>query len=138
VPAGPTRLEVLRGFLPHSPFPLELGMEVVELEPDRAVLRLPWRPELATIADVVHGGAIATLLDTAGMAAAWADDQTVPESPAGATVAMSISYMSAARAADLVAVGQVLRRGATLCFVDVSVTAGEEVVAKGMVTHRYG
>ena len=138
MPAGPTRLEVMRGFLPHSPFPLELGMEVVELEPDRAVLRLPWRPELATIADVVHGGAIATRLDTAGMAAAWADDETVPESAAGSTVAMSISYMSAARASDLVAVGQVARRGASLCFVDVTVTAGEEVVAKGMVTHRFG
>lgn len=138
MPAGPTRLEVMRGFLPHSPFPLELGMEVVELEPDRAVLRLPWRPKLATIADVVHGGAIATLLDTAGMAAAWADDDTVPESIGGATVAMSISYMSAARAADLVAVGEVVRRGASLCFVDVTVTAGADMVAKGMVTHRYG
>lgn len=88
----------MRGFLPHSPFPLELGMEVVELEPDRAVL----------------------------------------ESVGGATVAMSISYMSAARAADLVAVGEVVRRGASLCFVDVIVTAGADVVAKGMVTHRYG
>lgn len=87
---------------------------------------------------MVHGGAIATLLDTAGMAAAWADDQTVPESIGGATVAMSIAYKSAARAADLVAVSEVMRRGAGLCFVDVAVMAGDEVVAKGMVTHRYG
>ena len=46
--------------------------------------------------DVVHGGAIAALLDTASMAAAWADD-TVPEAVAGATVSMSVDYVSAAR-----------------------------------------
>lgn len=132
----PTRREAMRGFLPHSPFVRELGIELDELETDRAVLRLPWRPELATIADVVHGGAVATLLDTAGMAAAWSDD-AAPEAIGGATVAMSISYVSAARAADLVAVAEVVRRGGSLCFVDVTVTAGDEVVAKGMVTHRF-
>ena len=55
--------------------------------------------------DVVHGGAIAALLDTAGMAAAWSDD-TVPEKLAGATVSMSVSFAAAARATDLTAAPQ--------------------------------
>ena len=76
----PTRAEIMRSFVPASPFAKELGIEIVDLRLDHAELRLPWSPRLATMGDVVHGGAIATLLDTAGMAAAWSDD-TVPEKP---------------------------------------------------------
>ena len=98
----PTRAEIMRSFVPASPFAKELGIEIVDLRLDHAELRLPWSPRLATMGEVVHGGAIATLLDTAGMAAAWSDD-TVPENLAGATVSMSVSFAAAARATDLTA-----------------------------------
>src|SRR4051812_15357262 len=76
--ADPTRADMISAFIPVSPFVKELGIELVHLGADEAELRLPWAPRLATMGDVVHGGAIAALLDTAGMAAAWSDD-TVPE-----------------------------------------------------------
>src|SRR5918999_439484 len=60
-----TRREVIAAFIPNSPLVGHLGIEVLSLEPDRAQLRLPFRPEHATMGDVVHGGAIAALLDTA-------------------------------------------------------------------------
>jgi uncharacterized protein (TIGR00369 family) len=133
----PTRSDILRDFLARSPLPVSLGIELASLERDRAVLRLPFRPDLATMGDVVHGGAIATLLDTAGMAGAWADD-VVPATVGGSTVALSIAYVEAARGEDLVAVAEVLRRGGSLCFVDVAVRgADDRLVAKGHVTHRY-
>ena len=136
---APTRIEVIRQFVPHSPFVGRLGARLAALEPDRAVLALPFAAENATIGDVVHGGAIAALIDTAGMAAAWADATTVPESLAGATVSMSVDYTAAARGVDLEASERVLRRGLSLCFCEVDVTdpAGA-IVAKGLVTHRYG
>ena len=62
---------------------------------DEAELRLPYEPRLATLGDVVHGGAIAALLDTAGMAAAWSDDALV-ERAAGATVSINVAYAAAA------------------------------------------
>jgi acyl-coenzyme A thioesterase PaaI-like protein len=66
-----SRADVIRAFIPASPFARELGIELVDLRLDEAELRLPYEPRLATLGDVVHGGAIAALLDTAGMAAAW-------------------------------------------------------------------
>ena len=57
-------------------------MRLESIGTDEATLVLPFRPELATIDDIVHGGAIASLIDTAGMAACWADDAE-PESLAG-------------------------------------------------------
>jgi uncharacterized protein (TIGR00369 family) len=134
----PTRIEIMRSFVPASPFAKELGIELVDLRLDHAELRLPWSPRLATMGDVVHGGAIATLLDTAGMAAAWSDD-TVPENLAGATVSMSVSFAAAARASDLTARATVVRRGHSLCFCEVTVLdAGDSVVAHGSMVHRYG
>jgi uncharacterized protein (TIGR00369 family) len=133
-----TRREIIEGFVPNSPLVALLGIELAGLEPDVARLRLPFRPELATMGDVVHGGAIAALLDTASMAAAWADD-TVPESLAGATVSMSVDYLAAARGVDLLATARAVRRGRSLCFCEVAVTDSEGgVVAKGLAVHRFG
>ena len=132
-----TRAEFVRAFLPHSPLLGLLGVELATLEADHAVLRLPYRDDLATMGDVVHGGAIAALADTAGMVAAWADDETVPETPGGATASMSIDYLAPARATDLVADARVLRRGRRLCFCEVEVRAGDTLVAKALVNHAY-
>lgn len=135
---APTRREVIAGFVPTSPLVGHLGMRLDALWPDRAELVLPFRDELATIGDVVHGGAIASLVDTAGMVAAWSDDE-VPDSLNGSTISMSIEFVSAARATDLRATATVIRRGRTLCFCEVTVTDAEDrVVAKGLMTHRYG
>ena len=136
--ADPTRADMISAFIPVSPFVKELGIELVHLGADEAELRLPWAPRLATMGDVVHGGAIAALLDTAGMAAAWSDD-TVPEKLAGATVSLSINYAAAAVASDLTAHAAVVRRGRSLCFCEVRITDAErKVVAHGTMVHRFG
>ena len=45
-------------------FPNLVGLELEEVRTDYARMRLPYRPELDQPAGVVHGGAIATLIDT--------------------------------------------------------------------------
>ncbi len=65
----PTRREIIQQFIPNSPLVQHLGMRLEAIEDGRAELVLPFRPELATVDDIVHGGAIASLIDTAGMAA---------------------------------------------------------------------
>ena len=138
--APPTRRALVADFVPSSPLVRTLGIRLDRLEPDLAELVLPFAEANVTIGDVVHGGAIAALIDTAGMTAAWADE-TRPPGLAGATVSMSVDYVAAARGADLRARAEVVRRGRSLCFVEVTVRDrdGEgEVVAKGLVTHRFG
>lgn len=133
-----SRAELVEAFVPNSPFVGHLGMRLTRLEQDEVEMTLPFRPELATIGDVVHGGAISTLIDTAGMAAAWADRDGEAEGAGGATIGLSVDFVSAARGEDLTATARVLRRGQTLCFCEVEVT-GEagQLVAKGLVTHRF-
>ena len=96
-----SRLEIMREFVPASPLVRHLGIELRALERDRAELVLPFDERLVTLADVVHGGAIASLIDTAGMAATWADPDVEPESVAGATISMNVDYVAAARGKEL-------------------------------------
>jgi uncharacterized protein (TIGR00369 family) len=135
---GPSRREIIEQFIPNSPHAAALGIRVVSLGIDEAVLELPFKPELATIGEVVHGGAIGALIDTAAMAAAWSTDE-VPENPAGSTVSLSLNFASAASGVDLRATAKIAKRGGRLSFCEVSVTdPGGTVVAHGIATYRFG
>jgi uncharacterized protein (TIGR00369 family) len=136
--AEPRGAEVIRGFLASSPFVGHLGIELQSLERDTAVLRLPFADRVVTIGDVVHGGAIGALIDTAAMAASWSTDE-IPEGLRGTTVGLSVDFLSAARGQDVTTTARVLRRGSSLCFCDVEVT-GEDgrLVAKALVTYKLG
>ena len=94
--------DLVRGWLEHSPYAAHLGIELVSLGEGEAELRLPFRDELATMGDVVHGGAISSLVDTAAAAAAVsaADGD---ELGGGTTVDLSVSLVGAARGVDTTA-----------------------------------
>jgi uncharacterized protein (TIGR00369 family) len=132
------RREIIERFIPASPLVGHLGMRLDSIGSDEATLVLPYRPELATQDDVVHGGAIAALIDTAGMAACWADDAE-PESLNGATVTLNVNYLAVARGAELNAHAVVVRRGRNLVFSEVKVTEPTgRLVATGTVVRRLG
>jgi uncharacterized protein (TIGR00369 family) len=132
-----TRMKLVRAFIPNSPHAKALGIEIEQLRADRAVLLMPFKEELVTMGDVVHGGAISTLIDTAATVAAWATDE-VPESPSGATVSLSINFISAARATDLRAEARVVRRGRKLSFCEIEARdPGGTLVASGIATYTF-
>jgi len=134
---GANRMQIITEFIPESPFAAALGLRLESIEPDRARMAMPWSDSLATMADIVHGGAIATLADTAAMAAAWASDE-VPESISGATVSLTLDYLTAGRG-DLTADAWVTRRGGRLVYVrvDVADAAGQSVAA-GQAVYSLG
>jgi uncharacterized protein (TIGR00369 family) len=132
--------ELISEFLKHSPFVGHLRMELREIEDDRCVLALPFTDEVVTIGDVVHGGAVAALIDTAAMAAAWSAIEFDGEPPKGTTVGLTVDYLAAARAQELLAEAMVLRRGSSLCFCEVKVRgdADGKLLASGLVTYKLG
>jgi uncharacterized protein (TIGR00369 family) len=69
---------VIDQFLAVSPFVRHLGIRLERLDADRALLAMPFADSLVTIGDIVHGGAVSSLIDTAAMAAAWSTPE-VPE-----------------------------------------------------------
>jgi acyl-coenzyme A thioesterase PaaI-like protein len=54
-PDAPPAAEFVHAFVATSPFARRTGLEVVDLSPDRAELRLPFDEGNVTVADVVGG-----------------------------------------------------------------------------------
>ncbi len=117
-------------------FPNLFGIEVDELRRDYARMRLPWRPELNQATGLMHGGAIATLVDTTVVPAIGTayDDRRIYS-----TIEMSVRYLQPVRQEDLVAEGWVTRRGTRVVFCEVEVrTASAVVVATGDLIYIVG
>ena len=126
-----------REWLESSPFVAHLGIRLEDLEPDRARLAMPFTDALPTLGDVVHGGAISSLIDTAAAAAAWSGAE-VPERPRASTVGITVDFLAPARGQGVTADARVVRRGGRgLCFCEVSVSNEDGTeVALALVTYQ--
>jgi uncharacterized protein (TIGR00369 family) len=112
-----------------------LGYEVDEISPDFCRMRLPFRPELHQAGGAIHGGFIASLMDTAGVGAVLSTVDT--HSAMGGSINMHVNYLAAARAVDLTAEARVIRRGRSVVFVEAKVLIPSgEIVAQGTVTYK--
>ena len=126
---------VLRGIV-ESPLGRLLGLAVDRVERDEIHVRLPYRDEVTTVGDLVHGGAISALVDTAATAVAWAGVDE-PAEARGATAGFSINFLSGARGRDIVARARILRRGRSLTIIEVDVVADDDTpVAQAIVTYK--
>lgn len=115
-------------------FPNVVGLVVEELRTDYCRMRLPYRPELDQPAGVVHGGAIATLIDTVVVPAVGAAYETTR---AYMTLTMDIQYLGAVAGEDAIAEGWVTKRGRSIVFCQAEVTtAGGETAATGTLTYK--
>lgn len=123
--------EVLRMMEEDIPFNKLLGIKGESVQPGRAVLLLPVRPE--HVGDprrpALHGGVLSTLIDTAGGIAAWsalAGGETV------STVDLRVDYLEpAGLAGPLRAEALLIRKGNRVCHVGVSLTQDGRLVAEG-------
>jgi uncharacterized protein (TIGR00369 family) len=113
-------------------------IQLTGMQPDVATLTLPFADSLITIGTTMHGGAIASLIDTAAMVAAWSDDSE-PDNMRGTTVSLAVTYLATAEHEDIQATARVLRRGRNLVYLDVEVQSlSGKSVARGLVTYKLG
>ena len=119
------------------PYMKHLGMEFVEGREGYAKLRLRFQKENTTAGDALHGGAVASLIDTTGAMAAWTTAEILSPRYFGSTVGVSVNYLSAVIGEDVFAEGQVLKRGKEIIYCDVRVTnSGGKLLAQGTVVYR--
>ena len=126
----------VRDLMGRTPFLSGLGVVFERYEPDDVLLRLPFRPELTNDGSVYHGGVVASVMDTAGAAAAWSNHD-FDKGTRASTVAMSIQYVGAARKSDLMCAARAVKRGKELIFTEMTASDTEgTVVAHGVQTYR--
>ncbi len=117
-------------------FPGFVGLVLDEVREDYARMRLPYRRQLDQPHGVVHGGALATLVDTAVVPAIGSayDERRVL-----LTVTMTIQYLAPVVGEDAIAEAWVEKRGRSTCFCRVEVRSASDVlVATASVVYKVG
>lgn len=126
----------MRSLMPSTPYMGRLGLVVERWEPEAVRLRIPFDPELTNDGSVYHGGAVASLVDSAGAAAVWAGHD-FDKGQRAATISISVNYTGAARESDLIAEAVCVRRGRELSFSEIRVCdESDRLVAQGSLVYR--
>lgn len=115
-------------------FPKLVGLRVEAVRLDYCRMILPFKPELEQPMGIVHGGAIATLVDAVVVPAIGS--AYGPE-VGYSTIDMHVQYLSALVREDAVAEGIVVKRGRSIVFCEASVhgrTSGKPL-ARGSLTY---
>ncbi|MGH9207579.1 MAG: PaaI family thioesterase [Acidimicrobiales bacterium] len=122
--------------MPTTPFLAGLGVVFERYQPDDVLIRLPFRAELTNDGSRYHGGVVASVIDTAGAAAAWSNHDFTKGARAS-TISMSVQYVGACNESDLFCHARTVRRARELTFTEIVATDAEgTVVAHGLQTYR--
>ena len=115
-------------------FITHLGMEVEEIRSDYARIRLPYRTELRNKEGFVHGGVLASLLDTVNIPAVSASQ---PRGTFILTITMNVQYLGAVADQDVIAEGWVTKRGRSVAFCESAASSVDgELVATAQTVFR--
>jgi uncharacterized protein (TIGR00369 family) len=123
--------EALREYTRAGGYPLLLGLSVDEIEPGRIVVSLPVRPELCSVVGVVHGGAIASLVDHALSLVVY---PLVERGKWVATTEFKINYVESVKEGTLRVTAEVLSLKKRLAVARADVDCDGKLVAHAMGT----
>ena len=118
IPLAPEVLSRLREAINRAPYALLLGIEFEEATRGAATLSMNARTELERFSGIMHGGALASLADSASAFAVLStlepDEQTV-------TVDLTLHYLRPVTGGKLTARARVLRGGRRVATVSVEI-----------------
>jgi len=124
-------LDKLKQLFDSAPISRYLGMTLGYCENGVARVRLPFRKDFEEGHGVIHGGLIGLLADTAGNFAVG----SVSPGSTVKTVEFKLSLLAGVQG-DLLAIGEVVRKGRTLATCRLEVVEGNDrVVAIGLATY---
>jgi|SRR5215471_17011570 len=129
----PERLQLIREKFNTNHFPKSIGIELDSIESGRARLTLEVKHQHLQLAGVMHGGAIATLIDTAvAFAIVGASEPTARFT----TIEMKVNYLSAIHEGWIVADARLIRDGRRIVVAECDVTDSKgRLAAKGLLTY---
>lgn len=121
------------------PFFTLIGLEVLEIEPGRSTTRVAWRSDLAGPGGLMHGGIIASLIDTGTAYALLLCDELRDTLRAGGsvvTIDLRVKYLRPVSAGTITCVSRVTRMGHQIIHMEAVVTnAADKEVARGDATY---
>ena len=129
----PEREHAIREKFENNHFPRFVGIEIDSIEPGRARLSLEVREELLQLQGIMHGGVIATIIDTA---VAFAIIGTSEPDDRFTTVEMKVNYLAPIREGRVVADARLIRDDRRIVVADCDLFDSKgRLAAKGLLTY---
>ena len=129
---NPAYVEAMIESVRTSPYPALIGLTIAALDFDRCRIELALRHDHLQPFGIVHGGVLATLIDTATF---WAAFMRLPEDAGLVNVDLKLNYLKAVVGGRLHADGECLRAGRQISYTVASVfDESGELVAHGTST----
>lgn len=121
------------GRIKEIPYPRLLGFELIELKFGEAIVKVKMRDELRQPYGVLHGGATASLIDTA---MAFACISCLPEGEKTTTVDLTVHYLRPHIDGVIFCTAKVVRNGKRIQTVSAEVVNEEgKLIATGLSTY---
>ena len=115
-----------------SPYPRHLRMQLVSIAMDQAVLKLNAEQCHLQPFGIVHGGVLATLVDTATF---WSAFLRLPEDAGLVNIDLKLNYLKSISTGRMIAQGRCIRAGRTISYAEASVKDKEgNLIAHGTST----
>lgn len=128
-----TSEQIIRERFKRNNFIRFLGIELDSIERGQARLSLEVRDELLQLQGVLHGGAMAALIDTA--VAIAISSESDPEDRF-TTVEMKINYLEPVREGRVIALARLIRNGRRIVVAECDAyDSNGQLVAKGLLTY---
>lgn len=129
---NPEFIAELKRIVNTSPYPTHMSMRLAEIDIDKADIELDIGTCHMQPFGIVHGGVLATLIDTATF---WAAFMRIPEDAGLVNIDLKLNYLKPVADGRLIAKGRAIRSGKSISYAEAGVldSAGE-LVAHGTST----
>ena len=130
--SNPAYVKAVQDVVHGAPYPALIGMTIAALDFDRCRIELTLRNDHMQPFGIVHGGVIATLIDTATF---WAAFMRLPQDAGLVNVDLKLNYLKTVVSGHLRAEGECLRAGRQISYTVASVYDDNgDLVAHGTST----
>jgi uncharacterized protein (TIGR00369 family) len=129
---NPSYLNAVRALINNCPYFRLLSMNVLELSPGHALLETVVEDKHLQAFGFVHGGALASIIDTAAFWSAFCD---LDEKTGITTVDLKLNYLAPVKEGKLIARGKLLKLGRTLGLGEAEIVSEDgKLIAQGTST----
>lgn len=129
---NPDYIRELVEIINASSFPMHMSMRLSSIDFDQAVIELRTAQCHLQAYGIVHGGVLATLIDTATF---WSVYMRIPEDAGLVNIDLKLNYLKPVENGLLRAEGRAIRSGNNICYAESDVwNANRDLVAHGTST----
>lgn len=129
---NPDYINELKNVVNTSPYPTHMSMQLAAIDFDTALIEMALGHKHLQPYGIVHGGVLATLIDTSTF---WAAYLRIPEEAGLVNIDLKLNYLKPVQAGKLSAEGQCIKAGRSISYAEAKILDEDrKMIAHGTST----